>query len=202
MKVAGTLALALAMAGCASTDPPASGPVATVSAPPGPPASLETYDAPSMWVCRPDLPADACRENRDATELRADGSTLLVPFVADPDPAADCFYVYPTVDLAMAPGNHVDFSDTARMREWTFGQVARFGAACRIFAPLYRQMTFGTYFASDAEHEQRFALAYADVLAAFRWFLAHVDARRPIVLLGHSQGAQIVEKLVQSLFDG
>ncbi len=68
----------------------------------------------------------------------------------------------------MTPGNHVDFSDVDRMREWTFGQVARFGAACRIFAPLYRQMTFGTYFGSDEEHEHRFAFAYADA-KTFSW---------------------------------
>jgi len=155
-----------------------------------------------MWVCRPDLPADACRENRDATELHADGSGIVVPFAADPNAAVDCFYVYPTVDLTMAAGNHTDFSDVDRMREWTFGQVARFGSVCRVFAPLYRQMTFGTYFAPPEEHERRFALAYADVLASFRWFLGHVDPRRPIVLIGHSQGAQIVEKLLQALFDG
>jgi hypothetical protein len=204
-----TIAAAVACAACSSsgarpgpTTPAA--PTADVepTADLGPAATPETYDRPSMWVCRPDLPSDACRADRDATELRADGSTVVVPFSPDPDAAADCFYVYPTVDLAMAPGNHVDFADVDRMREWTFGQVARFGAVCRVFAPLYRQMTFGTYFASPEEHERRFALAYSDVLASFRWFLAHVDARRPLVLIGHSQGAQIIEKLLRSLFDG
>jgi hypothetical protein len=154
-----------------------------------------------MWVCRPDLPADACRDNRDATELRADGRQVVVPFAAGTGPTADCFYVYPTVDLTMTPGNHTDFSDTDRMREWTFGQVARFGETCRLFAPLYRQMTFGTYFGSDEEHGRRFDLAYADVLASFQWYLAHVDASHPLVLIGHSQGAQMIERLLQSLFD-
>jgi hypothetical protein len=165
-------------------------------------ATPRTYDAAAMWICRPDLPADACRQNRDATELRADGSEVVVPFVPGAGPTADCFYVYPTVDLAMTPGNHTDFSDTDRMREWTFGQVARFGQACRLFVPLYRQMTFGTYFGSDEEHARRFDLAYGDVLASFRWYLAHADAGRPLVLVGHSQGAQMIERLLQSLFDG
>jgi hypothetical protein len=200
-----SLVIALAAAGCAGTEAvPAASPQ-SASAESGAgwrPVTSETYDAASMWVCRPDLPADACRENRDATELRADGRDVVVPFVPGAGPAADCFYVYPTVDLTMTPGNHTDFSDTDRMREWTFGQVARFGETCRLFAPLYRQMTFGTYFGSDEEHAHRFELAYADVLASFRWYLAHADASRPLVLIGHSQGAQMIERLLQSLFDG
>ncbi len=176
-------------AGCAGTQATPAASPRTVSAETGAAwrlATPETYDAASMWVCRPDLPADACRENRDATELRADGSEIVVPFVPGAGTTADCFYVYPTVDLTMTPGNHTDFTDTDRMREWTFGQVARFGETCRLFAPLYRQMTFGTYFGSDEEHAHRFELAYADVLASFRWYLAHVDAGRPLVLIGHS----------------
>jgi len=200
-----TLVIAAMAAGCAGTQAtpaasPRNAPVETGAT--WRAATPETYDPGSMWVCRPDLPADACRENRDSTELRADGSTVVIPFVARAGPAADCFYVYPTVDLAMTPGNHTDFSDTDRMREWTFGQVARFGETCRLFAPLYRQMTFGTYFGSDEEHAHGFELAYADVLASFQWYLAHADASRPLVLVGHSQGAQLIERLLQSLFDG
>jgi len=201
------LALAVTCAACTSNEPPPATPATPAGSQNaarelGTPATPETYERASMWVCRPDLPSDACRADRDATELRADGSSVVVPFVEDANAAADCFYVYPTVDLDMAPGNHDEFSDVARMQEWTFGQVGRFGAVCRIFAPLYRQMTIGTYFASREEHEHRFAFAYADVLSAFRWFLAHVDSHRPLVLIGHSQGAQIVEKLLQTLFDG
>src|SRR5580698_9655070 len=158
------LAIATACAACSSSETrppaaplPAQGAAAEATADLGSAATPETYERPSMWVCRPDLPQDACRANRDATELRADGSTVVVPFTADPSPPDDCFYVSPTLDLAMAPGNHAYFSDVDRMREWTFGQVARFGQACRLFAPLYRQMTFGTYFASPEEHAHRFA---------------------------------------------
>jgi hypothetical protein len=199
------LATAMVAAGCAGAPPPPPASPQDAAAESGAAwrqVTPKTYDAASMWVCRPDLPADACRGNRDATELRADGSEIVVPFVPSAGPTADCFYVYPTVDLTMTPGNHTDFSDTDRMREWTFGQVARFGETCRLFVPLYRQMTFGTYFGSDEEHARRFDLAYADVLASFRWYLAHSDASRPLVLVGHSQGAQMIEKLLQSLFDG
>lgn len=171
-------------------------------APAGPPASPALrYDDATGWLCRPDLPTDACSGNLDATELRADGSRRLVPFVAAEDPTVDCFYVYPTVDVGMVPGNHDDFRDTSAMREFVRSQAARFRAACRVFAPLYRQVTIASYFEPEPERSQHFGVAFGDVLAAFRWYLAHVPADRKIALLGHSQGAEMVVRLLRAVFD-
>ncbi len=181
-----------AIAGCA---PPAEAPAGEPAAP-----AVMDYDRTASWLCRPDLPDDACRGDRDATEVLPDGRRVVVPFVPAADPAIDCFYVYPTVDLGMVPGNHTDFSDTASIREMAFAQIARFGATCRVFAPLYQQMTFGTYFGHADDHERRFAIAYADVLASFRWYLAHAGGRR-FALVGHSQGAQMIERLLGDPFE-
>jgi hypothetical protein len=170
------------------------------TAPPAPAQPLR-YDDATAWLCRPDLPADACRGDLDATEIRPDGSRQVVPFAAARDPVADCFYVYPTVDVGMVPGNHDDFRDTTPMREVTRNQAARFGEACRVYAPLYRQVTIAAYFEPEPERSRHFALAFADVLAAFRWYLAHAGAERTIVLLGHSQGAEMVVRLLHALFD-
>jgi hypothetical protein len=181
--------------GCAAPAP--------VTAPPAAAAAVPMdYDRPASWLCRPDLPTDACRGDLDITELRADGSRVVVPFVPAAQPKVDCFYVYPTVDMKMVPGNHTDFSDTGQIIETTRSQVARFGEVCRLFAPFYKQMTFGTYFGSSADHEQRFQVAFADVMASFRWYLAHTDASRRVVLIGHSQGAQMIERLLGTTFDG
>jgi hypothetical protein len=167
-----------------------------------PAAAPMDYDRPESWLCRPDLSTDACRGDLDVTELRPDGSRVVVPFVPAAQPKVDCFYVYPTVDLKMVPGNHTDFSDTGQIVETTRSQVARFGEVCRLFAPFYKQMTFGTYFGSNADHEQHFQVAFGDVVAAFRWYLAHADASRRVVLVGHSQGAQMIERLLRTTFDG
>src|SRR5882672_468541 len=95
------LALWCAAAAVACARPP--GVVSAEPAPAGmPPAH---YERPEMWLCRPDLPNDACRVNLDATELRPDGSRVVVPFVTAAKTSVDCFYVYPTVDLTMVPGN-------------------------------------------------------------------------------------------------
>jgi hypothetical protein len=185
---------AVGVTGCSANPPPA--PAAPTAAPPA-----LAYDRDDAWLCRPGLTNDPCRTDVDATELRADGSRVPRPFAPTSEALADCFYVYPTVDMDVVPGNHTDFSDTSRMREFTRAQVARFGSVCRVFVPLYRQMTLGTYLASREEHQRLFDFAFADVLAAFRQYLTHYDDGRGIVLLGHSQGAQMIERLLQVVFD-
>lgn len=167
---------------------------------PGSPFAAD-YDDPQMWLCRPDLTDDACRGDLDATEIRPDGSRVVVPFVPAAAPTVDCFYVYPTVDASIVPGNHIDFTDTSLMREVTRFQIARFGAVCRLIVPLYRQATIATYLAAREERKERFGAAFADVRDAFRWYRIHLDRGHPIVLLGHSQGAEMVIRLLRHLFD-
>jgi hypothetical protein len=193
--------LAVALSACAGADAslPADTPATT-------PATLGVaqgprYERADAWVCRADTPGDPCHQDLDATELRPDGQHGALPFAPAAHPGADCFYVYPTVDIGDVAANHTDFSDTTMIRETTRGQVARFGSVCRVFVPLYRQMTIGAYLAPAEEHQRLFDVAFGDVLAAFRYYLAHFDDGRGIVLLGHSQGAQMVEKLVQAVFD-
>jgi hypothetical protein len=171
--------------------------------PPPPSSSVfaADYGDAEMWLCRPDLPSDACRGDLDTTELEPDGSRTRVPFVPAPDPKVDCFYVYPTVDPSWVPGNHVDFHDTTIMREVTRFEVARFGSVCRLFVPLYRQVTIATYLASQEEREVRLGAAFDDVLDAFRYYREHFDEGHPIALIGHSQGAEMVVRLLRSTFE-
>jgi hypothetical protein len=206
MLRATALAALLLCAGCVEepntvTGVPTSGPVGS-----GPAASTSAaidYASPGAWVCRGDLPTDACRQDMDAVELRPDGSQVRAPFVPASNPDVDCFYVYPTVDLTMTPGSHTDFSDTTKIRSVTRAQAARFGQVCRVFAPLYRQATFGTLLAKDpAERLPPLQLAYADVLAAFDAYMKTFNGGRRVVLLGHSQGGGLVVRLLHDRFDG
>jgi hypothetical protein len=196
---------AAALLGACSFAEPGPGPSApsgaAPSAGPAAPASPLAYDNPTSWLCRPDLPNDACHGNLDATELLSDGSHKVVPFVAAENPPADCFYVYPTVDVGMVPGNHDDFRDTTAMQEFVRTQAARFRSTCRLYAPLYRQVTIASYFEPEPARSQHFGVAFADVLAAFRWYLAQAPPGRKIVLLGHSQGAEMVVRLLRAVFD-
>jgi len=130
----------------------------------------------SAWLCRPDLPTDPCRSaDLTATELRPDGSRVRVSHRAAEHPAVDCFYVYPTVDLELVPGNHEDLADVRKVKATTIAQAARFTEACALWVPLYRQVTIGTYLQSKLTLEHGLALAFTDIERARGFEVDAVD---------------------------
>lgn len=159
------------------------------------------YADPHLWLCRPDLPADRCRVNLSATEIHPDGSRTVVPHVPAVAPKADCFYVYPTVDLGLRPANHDDFSDTDPMAKPAVAQAARLSEVCDVYAPLYRQVTIGTYVFGAEAREARLAVAFSDVADAFAHYLGQFNHGRKIVIVGHSQGAEMVVRLLRRFFE-
>ena len=166
------------------------------------------YSRPESWLCRPGLADDACDVDLDATLVGRDGSLTVQPFVPAADPAVDCFYVYPTISGDPPP--NADMHAGAEERGVTGAQFARFGSVCRLFAPIYRQVplaglgaalggrTTTTVAGTPAPAE----VAYGDVLDAWRQYLAADNDGRPFVLVGHSQGASILRRLVAEQIDG
>jgi hypothetical protein len=157
-----------------------------------------------MWVCKGSVDDAVCAENLDLTRVAADGSTEVVERTAAEDPPADCFYVYPTVDLTQSPGN-ATLADRRDMELMVRQQAAQFSSSCRVFAPLYEQATIGTYGIGTREPPDlsapEFETAYAQVIDAFRHYMHNDTDGRPIVLLGHSQGSHHLTRLVSELFD-
>ena len=143
------------------------------------------YRRGENWLCRPGR-ADACTSVPGAPNT----------------PAADCFYVYPTVSLDESANSDLD--PGIEERGTVLAQLAPFGGACRMYAPLYRQVTLkglrslftATPMAIDRE------LPYTDVQAAWRDYLAHDNHGRPFVLIGHSQGANVLRRLIVEEIDG
>jgi len=159
------------------------------------------YSKDESWVCRPGTAREDCGADLSTTRVLPDGSTSPLPFTAASAPKAACFYVYPTVDLSLLPGLHRDLSDPKEQRATTAAQAARLRSVCSLHAPLYRQVTLGTYVAAKSQRQACFDAAYADVLSAFDQFLEDIGPDRPIVLLGHSQGGQNVSRLLRERFD-
>lgn len=137
------------------------------------------------------------------TDVLADGGTALVPALqAAATPKAACFYVYPTVDPAIRTGLHTTFTDVSAQVDTTAAQAARLRSICSLYVPLYRQATLGTYGKeADPTRGACFDVAFGDVSAAFEQFLSEIPPTQPIVLLGHSQGAQNVSRLLRARFD-
>jgi hypothetical protein len=160
------------------------------------------YANPQNWLCWPGR-VDACSIHDIASTVVApDGSTRLEPFRPDPAPKVDCFYVYPTVSTE--PAANSDLTVTTAERNVAFAQAARFAAACRVYAPMYRQVTLAGLRMGMAgkPNADAKALAAADVLAAWRYYMAHENHGRGVVLIGHSQGAGRLTELLQREIDG
>ncbi len=164
-------------------------------------APAANYSDPGLWICRPGR-ADACAANLDATIIAKDGSTTREAFRADPDAAIDCFYAYPTV--SMEPTGNADFAVDRDLSRTVVQQFARFGARCRLFAPVYREVTLPALISlmSGKPMPLSWELAYADVLAAWKNYLANDNQGRGFVLVGHSQGAGMLARLIKEEIDG
>ena len=101
----------------------------------------------------------------------------------------------------MVPGVHDDFTDVEEQTRTTRIQASRLSSVCRVFAPLYRQVTLGTYGGNPDRTQACFDTAFGDVQRAFDAFVAAQPANRPLILIGHSQGGQIVSRLTRARLD-
>jgi Protein of unknown function (DUF3089) len=153
----------------------------------------------TVWLCRPGLVSDPCVSDLTATLITRSGATRLQRARPAPDPAIDCFYVYPTIS-GQATVN-AGLAVGLREQAVALAEASRFSQACRVYAPVYRQVTL-----SALDHPARITradalIAYDSVDAAFRDYLAHYNDGRGIVFIGHSQGATILIRLLQRQVD-
>jgi hypothetical protein len=161
---------------------------------PGEIAPAPDYADDAAWICRPGRD-DPCAGSLDITMVSADGSTKVVKVPHATDAPIDCFYVYPTVSGDSTGNSDLVPGDDEEIFV-AMSQAARFGSVCDVYVPVYRQITLASLF-GEAEGPGSSDVAYADVLAAFRRYLAGASAGRGFVLMGHSQGAEMVSRLIQ-----
>jgi hypothetical protein len=167
-------------------------------------APQNDYSKPDAWLCRPGLtPAqDACAVDQATTVIAEDGRFTRETFTARSNPPIDCFYVYPTVSLDTT-GNS-DMTAGPEERNVIRAQFARFAAECRLFAPIYRQITLTSLRAATAGKPvaNDRTLAYADVLGAWNHYLKNDNQGRGVVLIGHSQGSGVLTELIRREIEG
>lgn len=187
-----------ALSAVAVAQPPSS-PKAS-SGPNAPPPVL-VYADPQNWVCRPDHP---CHDDLTTAALGADGGVRLERFEPASDPKIDCFYVYPTVSMSrelIAPPGATE-AERRAVRQ----QALRLSSVCRLYVPFYRQFTVGGMEAhlrpNPATVEAGKRRVDADVFAAWDHYLAHDNHGRGVVLIGHSQGAGVLQDLIRRRIEG
>lgn len=173
---------------------------------PDPKVAHADYSNPTLWLCKPGLADDKCKINLDATVINANGSTSVEKYKAADNPAIDCFFVYPTVSLD--PGWASDWTADKMEIDDIKLQFARFGATCRQFAPIYRQTTLTALRVASGgpqpagERLPQGVGGYNDVLDAWNWYMANENKGRGVVLIGHSQGAGVIARMIAAEIEG
>ncbi|MBB6094717.1 hypothetical protein HNQ60_003604 [Povalibacter uvarum] len=165
------------------------------------PQPANDYAKAENWLCRPDRD-DACSADLTTTVVAADGALSIEKFTADPRAPIDCFYIYPTVSRDVT-GNS-DMVAGPEERSVVQHQFARFGSKCRLYAPLYRQITLTALQAMIAGKVMPMdrTLGYDDVVDAWNYYLKNDNKGRGVVLVGHSQGSSMLTQLIAREIEG
>jgi len=155
--------------------------------------------AKTVWLCRPGLAADPCNASLSTTVFSNYGGTGAVVGPKRGKRAIDCFYIYPTVSDQLGPNTNLSIDP--EVRSIALYQAARFSQVCRVFAPVYRQLTVPSL-TNGSITAAAVRKAYGDVLAAWKEYLAKYNRGRGVVLIGHSQGAAHLQQLIRDRVDG
>ena len=120
----------------------------------------------------------------------------------------DVFFVYPTLltekkdpswnaDIARN-----DIRDKVLSQSVKF-QASAFAKAGNLYIPYYRQSHYKIYVPPyNKQEELSRTIAYADVRAAFQYYLTNYNQGRPIIIASHSQGSIMCAMLLKEFFDG
>ncbi|NVJ69855.1 MAG: DUF3089 domain-containing protein [Alphaproteobacteria bacterium] len=144
------------------------------------PAPAPDYTSDDAWAALPGKTSTAL--------LQPEG--VLKPAMV---PEVDVFYVHPTTYLSKERWNATLLGDEKAQR-WRNNfalrdQASAFNLAGEIYAPYYRQATFGAFLDDSGQGVQAMLRAHDDVLKAFDNYIATRNKGRPFILVGHSQGA-------------
>lgn len=141
------------------------------------------YNTAEAWLAQPDLALD--------------------PF--EHPSAGDVFVVVPSVYRG---GKHWVLRSDDLKRKSKLQRIVRpnyvapYGSAGRLFAPYYRQASLYSFMTAREDARKAQDFAYQDVKRAFEVFLESSPPERPIVLVGHNQGASHVQRLLADFFKG
>ena len=175
-------------------------PIAAYAASNSPSLSASAAPDDTVWLCKPGLAADPCNGSLDATAFDAAGKATLQPAAPASDPPIDCFYVYPTVSRQKTV--NATLTIDPEERAVANAQAARFSPVCRVYAPMYPQLTLAAIANPGKIGLASAIVAYSAVDNAFRNYMAHYNHGRGIVFIGHSQGAMMLTATLKYEVDG
>lgn len=163
------------------------------------PTEQADYSQSSGWYARKGEQAESAMIPQGLVEAETDRLS----------PKVDVFYIHPTTYINANRWNGpIDGAEvTFRTRFYALkNQASAFNLAGQLYAPRYRQATFGAFLVSGSGKEKSAVkaldLAYGDIEVAFKHYLKHDNQGKPFILVGHSQGALHALHLLNKVISG
>src|SRR6185312_1942733 len=156
----------------------------------------------TVWLCKPSMKSNPCLTSRETTIVTYNGETrqeTVQPQAKTHKPSIDCFYVYPTVSEQEGP--NADLTIEPQETQVAIDQASRFSQDCRVYAPMYRQLTLQAIKTPGGVTQQDQVTAFEGVFQAWHEYITKFNKGRGFVLIGHSQGSAMLEALISSAID-
>jgi hypothetical protein len=153
----------------------------------------------TVWLCNPNKPANPCLSSEETTVVQTNGSTSVEMAKKATKSPIDCFYVYPTV--SEQPTENANLEIEPQETQVAIDQASRFSQDCRVYAPMYRQITIAALNSGKPVSPEASLIAFEGVASAFEEYMKKFNKGRGFVLIGHSQGALLLKALVQNFID-
>ena len=157
-------------------------------------AAANAYADRKIWVARPDIPGNP--------------ALWLPPTFKDATPKGNAaiFFIHPTSFIQPLPQSWNASLDDAttndRAKLFVQGMATPFSNAGDIWAPRYRQASFGAFLTTQPEAQKALNAAYADVQSAWDSFIAEIGPDRTIIVAAHSQGSVHLLRLLRERIAG
>ena len=162
-------------------------------------AAPGTASARTTWLCAPGIARNPCLSSEKTTVELADGSSYVERAKPSKRPPIDCFYVYGTVSGQRTENANLKIGPEETQA--AVHQASRFSQACRVYVPIYPQLTVAAISAPSGVTLQGIVTAFFGVVGAFDEYLADYNHGRGFVLIGDSQGAAILTELIREQID-
>src|SRR5271169_3977867 len=109
----------------------------------------------TVWLCK--ASNGPCGKPLTTTIVETNGHTSVEKAKKASHPAINCFYVYPTV--TEQEGTNANLKIEATETAVAEAQASRFSQDCKVYAPMYPQVTLKTFFESPSVLEKAFVTA-------------------------------------------
>ena len=161
-----------------------------------------TKDNPALWLPETDETEEGAPKDQSGSDASEEVASKIRALSGEQ--RAAIFFIHPTSFINKnqwnAPLGDKETEDRAKI--FLRGQASAFNHVGDVWAPRYRQATLGAFLTNKKEGQQALDAAYQDVLQAFDYFIREVDAGRPIILAGHSQGSLHLTNLLKDRVAG